>query len=255
MPAWRLPPGVPPGVWDYANVDHIAHGYDHYFEYNRLFQFDEALLAEHFREPGTLIDLGCGTGRLLIPFARRGFRVIGVDLSMAMLRVAGEKAVAEKISIDRVRANMVELGCFADRSCDYCICMFSSLGMISRSANRKRVLDEARRILKPGGRFAIHVHNRWFNLFDPQGRRWLLSGLLPKALRGGLERGDKVFEYLGVPNLRLHVFTKGEFVGLLRDAGFQIRRLIPLDTMRQEPLAHPWWLGRLRANGWIAICD
>ena len=35
------------------------------------------------------------------------------------------------------------------------------------------MLAEAHRILRPNGRFAIHVHNFWLNLRNPQGRTWL----------------------------------------------------------------------------------
>src|SRR5262249_58740241 len=38
------------------------------------------------------------------------------------------------------------------------------------------------RLLRPGGRFVLHVHNRWFNLWDPQGRRWLLGNTLAALL-------------------------------------------------------------------------
>ena len=40
---------------------------------------------------GPILDLGCGTGRLLIPLVRDGFDVVGADLSEAMLRRAREK--------------------------------------------------------------------------------------------------------------------------------------------------------------------
>ena len=64
-----------------------------------------------------------------------------------------------------------------------------------------------------------------------------------------------VFEYRGIPNMCLHTFTLGELKRLLRRSGFAIRQLISLDTQRQRPLARRWLLGRVRANGWIAICE
>ena len=76
-------------MWEYVQTEQIAGAYDDYFALNRLFQFDEQVLARLFTTPGLVVDLGCGTGRTLIPLARRGFRGVGVDLSRHMLRIVG----------------------------------------------------------------------------------------------------------------------------------------------------------------------
>jgi SAM-dependent methyltransferase len=254
-PQWRLPPGVTLGLWQYAQADHIADDYDEYFAFNSLFDFDEAVLTRHFARPGLLVDLGCGTGRLLVPFARRGFRGLAVDLSMPMLDVVGDKAREEDLPIDRLRANLTELDCLRDQVADYCISMFSTLGMIRDRANRRRALEHARRILKPGGKFVIHVHNRWYNLFDPQGRWWLLQNSLAAWLRRDQEPGDKFFDYRGIPNMFLHVFTRRELLADLKTAGFRVVEMIALDTQRRHALPRPWLFGRLRANGWIVVCQ
>lgn len=254
-PEWGLPRGVTRGLWDYLHADHIADHYDEYFSYTSLFEFDQAILTRHFTSPGLLVDFGCGTGRLLVPFARRGFRTLGVDLSLPMLRVVGDKAREERLPIDRVQANMTELDCLGDQVADYCICMFSSLGMVRGRANRQKVLEHARRILKPGGLLVLHVHNVWYNLFDPLGRRWLLGHLLSLLWRRDEELGDKFFDYRRIPKMFLHVFTRGELTRSLTAAGFRIHEITLLDTTRIRPLPAPWLLGRLRANGWIVVCQ
>lgn len=253
-PAWRLPDGVPRGVWEYAHRPHIAGDYDAEFAANTLFEFDEKVLVDRFTRPGVLVDLGCGTGRVLVPFARRGFHCVGVDLSPEFLGVVGRKAAAEGLHIDRVLANLIELGCLADASADYAVCLFSTLGMIRGRANRLCALRHIRRILKPGGAFIIHVHNRWHNLRSGEGRRWLLKNLVWQRLRGTHEPGDKFFPYRGIREMFLHVYTQGEFTGELEAAGFTVRELIALDVARRHALRHPWLFGRLRANGWIAVC-
>ncbi|HVA47420.1 MAG TPA: methyltransferase domain-containing protein [Pirellulales bacterium] len=254
VPQWRLPSGITLGLWQYAHADHIAYRYDDYFAQNSLFEFDEAVLSRHLSRPGLLVDLGCGTGRLLVPFARRGFRGLAVDLSMPMLDVVGQKAREESLAIDRLRANLTELGCLRDAVADYAICMFSTLGMVRGRQNRLRVLGHARRILKPGGKFALHVHNRWYNLFDPQGRAWLARNLFGSLVRRDQEPGDKFFDYRGIPNMFLHVFTRRELKTDLLAAGFRIVEFIALDTQRRHALRRPWLFGRLRANGWIVVC-
>jgi len=253
-PEWRLPRGVSRGVWQYVQADHIAEQYDDYFAENRLFQFDEQVLARHFTCPGLVVDLGCGTGRALVPLARRGFAGLAVDLSQRMLRVVGRKAAAQRLPIHCVQANLVELGCIRSGVADYCTCLFSTLGMIQGRANRQQVLLHARRILKPGGLLVAHVHNFWYNLFDAPGRRWLAGHLLRWLLRGDGERGDKRFDYRQIPNVFLHTFTRRELAGAVRAAGFHVKELIPLSATRQRPLRQRWLLGWLRANGWIVVC-
>ena len=253
-PEWQLPPGVSRGVWQYTQADHIADQYDTYFAGNRLFEFDKQVLSRWFTKTGVVVDLGCGTGRSLVPLARAGFRGLGIDLSSEMLRIVAAKARAEDLPIWGVRANMVELGCLRDAAVDYAVSLFSTLGMIRGRENRRHVLMHVRRILKPGGLFVLHVHNFWFNLFDPAGRRWLLRHLPAALLRRGVERGDKYFQYRGVPQMYLHTFTRGELLGELRRAGFHVEELIPLAVARQSRLSCRWFFGGLRANGWIAVC-
>jgi SAM-dependent methyltransferase len=190
-----------------------------------------------------------------VPLVRAGHRGLAVDLSLEMLSVVGEKAAAESLSIDRVLANLVELDCLADASADYAICLFSTLGMIRGSDNRRRVVAHARRILKPGGVFVLHVHNFWYNLFDPGGPWWVLKSVLCAPFRRNFDVGDKFFDYRGIPQMYLHVFRRRELLSLLRRAGFRIRELIPLDYRRTARLRMPWLLGNVRANGWIVICE
>jgi ubiquinone/menaquinone biosynthesis C-methylase UbiE len=254
IPDWQLPKGVTRALWEYASTEEIATHYDDYFAENSLFQFDQAVLERHFRRPGRLADLGCGTGRLLIPFARRGFSALAVDLSAEMLSVVREKARHQRLAIDCLRANLVELDCLADASCDYAIIMFSTLGMVQGSENRLAALAHVRRILRPGGLLVLHVHNLWYNLFDPQGRAWLLGNLWD-SWRGRCQWGDKVGDYRGIPNMYLHVFRRGELRRLIRAAGFAIVEWIALDTVRRHPLKCPWFFERLRANGWIVVCS
>src|SRR5436305_11212262 len=126
---WQLPPGVNRGLWDYLHDPAIARGYDARLAGTPLLEADRRFVERHCPRPGRLLDLGCGTGRLLLPFARRGYWVLGVDLSAPMLAVAREKAVAEGVGVHLVRANLAELDALGDGGFDYAACLFSTLGM------------------------------------------------------------------------------------------------------------------------------
>ncbi len=254
-PEWLLPAGVTRGLWDYVQAEHIAWDYDEYHAFNSLFDFDQSVLAEHFQPPGLVVDLGCGSGRALVPLVRSGLTGLAVDLSAEMLAVVGEKAETEGLPIHRVQANLAELDGIRDHVAEYAMCMYSTLGMIRGRENRQRALGHVRRILKPGGLFVLHVHNVWRNLHDSLGRRWMASHLTRLAMGREEELGDKFFDYRGIPQMFLHVFTASELRTVLETAGFQIVRWVPLDTVRRHPLRAPWLASWLRANGWIVVAQ
>ena len=88
---WQLPAGVSRGLWDYFHDASLARSYDESLAGCALLDVDRRFAERHFDRPGRLIDLGCGTGRLLVPFARRGYWVLGVDLSGGQLARARKR--------------------------------------------------------------------------------------------------------------------------------------------------------------------
>jgi len=254
LPDWRLPRGVTRGTWEHAQSKDIARAYDERFSHGSPQELDEAILEEILRPPGMVIDLGCGAGRLALPLARRGLHCVGVDLSRSALAELSRQAETQLLPIDCLLANLVELDTVRDSVADYCIAMYSTLGMIRGRANRQQFLRHVRRVLKPGGRFVVHIHNRWSNLFQPQSRGWLIANLAQSLWRRDVEAGDKFYEYHDVPNFFLHVFTRREIARDLREAGIAVERLLPLSVERQALLSLPWLFPGVRAGGWIVIC-
>jgi SAM-dependent methyltransferase len=248
---WQLPAGVDRGLWDYLHNPAVARGYDAALAGSNLFAADESFVARHCPTPGRLIDLGCGTGRLSLAFARRGYRVLGVDLSSEMLAVAREKAEAAGLRVDLLRANLAGLDGVADGCFDYAACLFSTLGMVRGDAARRLVVGQASRVLRPEGVFVLHVHNRWFNALDPHGRRWLAGNLLASAL-GRAAPGDRTMPvHQNVAGLTLHHFTRREAVRLLQGSGFRIVDVEPVGLGPDGVLSRAWLLARLRAYGFL----
>jgi len=254
-PDWQLPPGVSRGLWDYLHDAGVAHNYDAALAHSWLFHTDMAFVEKHCPPGGRLIDLGCGTGRLLVAFARRGHFVLGVDLSAEMLKVARAKAKAEGVSVRLLRANLTDLGCLAPESFACAACLFSTLGMVAGAEQRRNVVRHAFRLLRPGGRFVLHVHNRWFNFWNPQGRRWLVRNTLG-ALLGRVVAGDCLMPvHQGIANLTLHLFTRREAIGLLTQVGFRVLEVKPLSLRPHSELPRPWWFGWVRAYGYLLAAE
>ena len=250
-PDWRLPAGVTRGLWEYLTDSDQAQSYDCVLAETPLLDVDRRFVETHCPHPGRLLDVGCGTGRLLLPLAKRGYWVVGVDLSEEMLRVAGQKAEAAGASVHRVRANIVELAGLADQTFDYVTCLFSTLGMVSGSEHRQSVVQHVHRLLRPGGTFVVHVHNRWFNFWDRAGRRWLLRDLFRSAFRGPTAGDRPVLRRDGTPGWSLHHFTRREIVRLLERSGLQVIEVQPISLRADGWLPAPWWFGWLRSYGYL----
>jgi SAM-dependent methyltransferase len=250
-PDWQLPPGVDRPLWDYLHDPAIARNYDAGLAGGTLLQTDLAFCAEFFGRPGRLLDLGCGTGRLLLPFARQGFWVLGVDLAEEMLRVAAEKAAAAGVAVHLLKANVAALDGLRDGAFDYAACLFSTLGMIAGADARRRALAHVLRTLRPGGRFVLHVHNRWFNVWNPDGRAWLVGDVL-RSLAGRPGAGDRAMPaHQGVTGLTLHLFTRGEAERLLKDVGFRLLEVRPVSLRPDGRLPTAWWFAGLRTYGYL----
>lgn len=220
-PDWQLPPGVDRGLWDYLHAADMVAGYDEQMRASPLAAADVAFCERAFPTPGRLVDLGCGTGRLCRHFAAKGYDCVGVDLSDEMLAQARETAPG----VTWVKANLVDLSVLLAESFDHAACLFSTLGMVRGAENRARVVANAFRLLKPGGRFVLHAHNRFFRGLGWKrvlGQRW-------KTLVGSAASGDVTMAqaYAGAP-LTLHHFTLREATGLLQAAGFGVREVLAI---------------------------
>src|ERR1044072_2655422 len=110
MPAdWQLPEDVHRGLWGYIRSGEMVRAYDGQMAESPLASADLAFCDTHFGTPGRLIDLGCGTGRACIHFAKRGFDCVGVDLSEPMLEQSRENSSAAGTRVEFRMGNLVDL--------------------------------------------------------------------------------------------------------------------------------------------------
>jgi SAM-dependent methyltransferase len=250
-----IPPlqeGHHPTVVRYAADRDIADRYDEDFKDNLLFQTDTRFLDEVLpKPPARVLDLGCGTGRHMVHLARRGYVVTGVDVSAHMLAQARKKMEAAGFKPELLRIDICELGRIADGTYDAAICMFSTIGIIRTEEMRLEAVREAVRILKPGGVYVCHAHNKWFPTMFPGGWRRVLREFAASLAPGcGREFGDMVMEnYRGICDLFLHTFSLGELKRLVARGGLAIFREMPLNLSRTGEYRGPapW----RRANGFI----
>jgi len=147
----------------------------------------------------TVLDLGCGPGRLAQELAASGFRVTGVDHDRAMLAAAGSGRGAGVPGLARA-----DLHALPFRSGGVAACVaVSVLGCVPRPAE---FLAEARRVLQPGGVFIVTATNR--------------ESLLLRIQYGLVNRGLVARPEGAAPGIR--AYTAAETRELLRNAGFRV---------------------------------
>ena len=113
---------------------------------------------------GAVLEVGCGTGRILLPIARAGATIVGIEPSAEMLARCRAKLAAEPAEV-RARVTLQQLDMReADLGTTFrlVIAPFRVFQHLTTIADQLRLLDAVRRHLAPGGRLAFDVFNPSF---------------------------------------------------------------------------------------------
>ena len=148
------------------------------------------LLALAERVGGPMLELGCGTGRILLPLARAGHSITGVDNSNAMLERAKLKLRSEPESV-RSRMNLVSGDASSvevDGEFRLVILSYNSLMHFERPA-LAALLKNARNHLRGDGFFYVDVDNP-FEVSDPNDDDLLVL----ERIMTDPESGDKIIQ-------------------------------------------------------------
>jgi len=191
------------------------------------------------------VELGCGTAYVASWLARRGARVVGLDNSPAQLRTARALQREFGLAFPLVLGD-AERAPLRDRSCDLAI---SEAGA-SLWCDPYRWIPEAARLLRPGGRLVFLVNSSFRVLCAPD--------------EDDAPAGDRLLrDYFGMHrfawpdgSVDFHL-GHGDWVRLLRRAGFAIEDLIELRAPADAATRFPWipagWGRRWPAEEvWIA---
>jgi SAM-dependent methyltransferase len=106
----------------------------------------EATLVDSYG-PGSVLDAGCGTGRVAIELSRRGHDVAGVDMDPDMLNVARQKAP----QLAWLEGDLADPGMMLDRRFDVVVMAGNVLIFVAPGTEGKVVANLAG-YLEPGGR-------------------------------------------------------------------------------------------------------
>jgi SAM-dependent methyltransferase len=175
------------------------------------------LIDFHGYRDRAVLEVGCGAAVDLARFARGGARVTGVDVAASAIELARTNFAQQGLQGDFRVADGEHLP-FGDNLFD----LVYAHGVVQYTPEPKRLVDECRRVLKPGGQAIFQVYNRvsWLNA-------------LSRVMKVGLEHDDAPV---------LLKFSIGEFRRLLD--GFRDVRIVP-ERFPVKSRLHGGWKGAL----------
>ncbi|MDE2868899.1 MAG: class I SAM-dependent methyltransferase [Chloroflexota bacterium] len=204
-------------------------------------------LAAHVGRPRRLIDLACGTGTHSVLQGHGGTRVIGVDLSPAMLRQAQIRAAGRSITF--VQADMRTFD--AHKPVDAVTCLYASLNHLLDPGDLTRTFTRVAAHLRPGGVFIFDLNSErafqtlWRTPVTEQGptftlhRRFEIDG--PQTtMRLRIERPNNP---PANDTLTARSFHESQIRTALDDAGLTLRDLThfnPFPTITGSNLKQLW---------------
>ncbi len=144
----------------YAEYRFTAEFYDHLIPYST--RGDVAFFVEMAQASGgQVLEIGCGTGRVLIPTARAGVEIVGLDLSPFMLSICRENLAQEPPEV-QARVQLIEgdmrsfdLG----RGFALITLPFRPFQHLTTVEDQMACLRTIHRHLAPGGRLVLDLFN------------------------------------------------------------------------------------------------
>ncbi len=118
---------------------------------------------------GVVLDLGCGAGYHAVDLARRGYGLVGYDLSLHQLALAADVAQQSGEKLNLLQGDMREMA--FEEMFDGIYCWNTSFGYFEEDKNYN-VAERIFRALRPGGMFLLDVANRDFVVAHQPGQTW-----------------------------------------------------------------------------------
>jgi glycine/sarcosine N-methyltransferase len=149
--------------------DTLSDDYDHFVNWENRLAYEMPFIERTLREAGVcqVIDVACGTGMHAIELARRGYKVVGADLSAPMIERARENASIAGVEVHFIVAGFGEL---AEKLAlspvegvsgqfDAVLCLGNSLPHVLSAADLSDALADFATVLRPGGLLLIQNRN------------------------------------------------------------------------------------------------
>ena len=115
------------------------------------------------KKKGSVLDVGCASGRESFYLAKKGFMVKGIDISKEMIYAAKKRRDREKLK--NIKFEVADISSFKERGrYDYVMALFNVLTFIPDKEKRRQAIKNIIESVKPGGRAILDVNNKFGNI-------------------------------------------------------------------------------------------
>ncbi|MFA4134500.1 MULTISPECIES: bifunctional 2-polyprenyl-6-hydroxyphenol methylase/3-demethylubiquinol 3-O-methyltransferase UbiG [Brevibacillus] len=178
------------------------------------------------KDTGRVLDLCCGSGRHSRALARRGYEVVGVDLSPVLLQLAEEQNTYPQLSFARCDMRDIPF----HEEFDIVVNLFTSFGYFSTDEENANVIRNMAQALKTKGEVVIDFLNAAYvidNLVPHSTKevsgmlikeeRWVQDGFVKKRILISDESSNEPREYME----QVRLFSAEQMIAMLTEAGFE----------------------------------
>lgn len=122
-------------------------------------QVDFIINALNLSGKERILDLACGYGRHSLEFARRGYSVVGVDITQSFIKDATESAKKENLNVEFICTDIRNYQC--KQEFDVVLNMADgAIGYLENDAENNKIFEVIGKALKPGGKSLIDICNQ-----------------------------------------------------------------------------------------------
>jgi SAM-dependent methyltransferase len=176
-------------------------------------------------EGARVLDLACGSGRHSLELRRRGFEVVGADISPELLEIARRDAEEQDLEAEFVEADLRELD--LDAEFDVVLSLNDgAIGYFETDEENLRSFEVISRALRSGGQHLMQLPNVLYAQKHLPQKSWIAGDSMVELVEHRWNKGDRYMEGAMVP------IRFGEVLEGLKPIQFR-QRLYTVDELRQ----------------------
>jgi SAM-dependent methyltransferase len=195
-----------------------------------------------------ILDLACGSGRHSIELARRGFSVVGADISADLIEIANrDAAAAPELEVSFVEGDLRELAFEAEF--DLVLNLNDgAIGYFETEEENHRTFEVISRALRPGGRNLVQLPNVLYARENLPQRSWIPSSTMVELVEHRWNKRDRymegimiaarfgeVLEGLDGIEFRQRLYTADELREIYAAVGMELSNTFHGSGKRREP--------------------